>query len=301
MRTSPGGTDALKNALVDLKRYSFSGYVKTVFGSAIGCVVVMEGNPELALYDSDGKLSEGKVALKSVWQDSYSDRCSIEIHAKVDVAQIRERYPRAVLERVKKSVKVTPKTVAPKLAQGSAGREDARVAAWRESGYDVSSLEPSLRLGGAEAEKALEEFEAAAAKMAPLRREAAAMDEPGLLGEIAALRQKARDPRNVERVGAGLAHLREEIERLRNAEETAKASSDRESQLQDRARRVFEMIVKHRAAEGKPVADISEVQVARAIEGKPTTRDERTNLIRQYTFDTFVVGPSNRFAHAASV
>src|SRR3972149_3420295 len=39
----------------------------------------------------------------------------------------------------------------------------------------------------------------------------------------------------------------------------------------------------------------------RAMEEKPTARDERTNLIRQFNFETFVVGPSNRFAHAASL
>ncbi len=300
MRTSPGGTDALKNALVDLKRYSFTGYVKTILGRATGCVVVVEGNPELAVYGASDKVVEGKVALKSVWQDSYSDECAIEIHAKVDVSQLRERYPKATLERAKQPLKSAARAVTPKVMKSRATQEDPRIGAWEELGYDVSSLEPSLRLGGEDAEKALQEFEAAVAKMDPLRRELAAMDEPALMGQIAALREKAADPRSFDAVGDGLTRLRDELDRVRKAEAATRVEADREAQLQDRARRVFEMIVKHRAAEGKPT-DISEVQVARAIEGKPTTRDERTNLIRQYTFDTFVVGPSNRFAHAASV
>lgn len=83
VRTSPGGTDALKNVLVDLKRYSFTGYVRTVLGSRRGYVVVVEGNPELALHTAE-KVSEGKVALRSVWEDSYEETCAIEIHAKVE-------------------------------------------------------------------------------------------------------------------------------------------------------------------------------------------------------------------------
>lgn len=295
VRTSPGGTDALKNVLVDLKRYSFTGYVRTVLGSRRGYVVVVEGNPELALHTAE-KVSEGKVALRSVWEDSYEETCAIEIHAKVDVEQIRSRFPKATLERAKKPVR------APKAARGKPSGEtpESQVREWAAQGYDVGALTEAVSRGGDEAAKAVEEFGAAVARMEPVRLELAGLEEPALLGQIAALRVKARDPRNDREVVTGLEQIRAEIGRLRDAEASTRVESDRERQLQDRARRVFEMIVKHRAAEGKPT-DISEVQVARAIEGKPTTRDERTNLIRQYTFETFIVGPSNRFAHAASV
>ncbi|MEK6851299.1 MAG: chromosomal replication initiator protein DnaA, partial [Candidatus Thermoplasmatota archaeon] len=124
--------------------------------------------------------------------------------------------------------------------------------------------------------------------------------EPALLGEVAALQRAARDPTRADEVSSGLSKLRDRVALLRRADRPSPVELDRERELQERARQVFEMIVKHRKAEGK-APDISESQVVKAIEGKPTTRDEKTNLIRQYTFDTFVVGTSNRFAHAASV
>jgi len=304
VRTSQGGTDALKATLVDLKRYSFTGYVKTIVagpgGPSVGCVAVAEGNPELALHATKGKIVEGKVALKSVWQDSYSETCAIEIHAKVDVEAIRARYPDATLERPKRGVR----PAAPKATKARAKGEDvveARLDAWRQAGYIVFPVAEAVRRGGDEAVRAVEAFEAAVAKMEPLRRELADLREPGLLGSaVAALREKAKDPAKADEVAAGLAKVRDQVARLRGPERTSPTELDRERELQGRARQVFEMIVTHRRAEGKPT-DISEVQVAKAIEGKPTTRDERTNLIKQYTFDTFVVGPSNRFAHAASV
>src|SRR5207247_6174018 len=55
----------------------------------------------------------------------------------------------------------------------------------------------------------------------------------------------------------------------------------REREIQERARQVFEMVLKHRQEAGKATTDLTEAAVARAIEEKPTARDETTNLIRQ--------------------
>ena len=292
--------------LLDLKRYAFTGYLKTTVlgpgGGSQGYIVVVEGTPELALHTAGGKVQEGKVGLKAVWEDSYAEACSIEIHAKVDVAAIRAMHPGAALERAKRTVRQTvkpaiPGKAAPKVPTAGA---DAKVRAWREAGYDVSSLGKALQGQGAEGARALREFESAVANMEPLRQALVGLDEPSLAGQIGALREMARNPANADDVAKGLASLQEEVARLHHGDVIARTEADRELELQERARQVFEMIVRHRMAEGKP-ADISESQVARAIEGKPTTRDETTNLIRQYTFDTYVVGPSNRFAHAASV
>jgi len=289
---------------VDLKRYSFTGYVKTVLASpkaaSIGYVIVVDGNPELALHEVAHKVSQGKGALRAVWEDSYAERCAIEIHAKVDVEGIRTSYPDAGLERVKRAVRpITAKAGKP-VPKGFPPEIEGRLRTWQEAGFDVEELAALLRARGPEGARALAEFEAGVARMEPLRRELEGFKEPGLLGQIAALREQARDARNVESVAAGIARLKEDLTRQRRAEAVARSEADRERQLQDRARQVFEMIVRHRQAEGK-TTDISESQVVKAIEGKPTTRDERTNLIRQYTFENFVVGPSNRFAHAASV
>src|SRR2546425_5142948 len=61
------------------------------------------------------------------------------------------------------------------------------------------------------------------------------------------------------------------------------------------------MVLKHRQETAKATAGFTEAAVVHAMEEKPAARDERTNLIRQFNFDAFIVGPSNRFAHAASL
>lgn len=296
MRTATGGTDALKRVLVDLKRYAFSGYVKTILPQdgdlAMGYVVVADGNPEIALHGTGGKQSEGKVALRAVWQDSYAESCSIEIHAKVDIEAIRKQFPKARIERTRRAVR--------KVAKAGEADLEAKVNRWKDAGYDVRGLHATARKGGEGAARALADYEAGVAKMDPLRQALDNIDDPPLRKEVESLREAARDPKRFEEVAKGLARVQEERERLHQRERLKASAEAQEAELQARARQVFEMIVRHRAAEGKP-ADISERQVAEAIEGRPPTRDERTNLIGQYTFDTFLVGPSNRFAHAASL
>ena len=306
VRRAAGGTDALKKVLVDLKRYSFTGYVRTLFegdaGRSVGYVVVVDGTPELAIHHARGQTRAGKVALKSVWEDSYAGACEMEIHAKVDLDPVRAAFPNAGIERVRKEMKAPAKETPleerrPGKARALGVREQLR--AWRDAGYAVDQLTATLDAGEVDPAKALAEFEAAVLLMEPLRNELDGLHEPSLDGEIGALRERAQDPTAHEEVARSLARLKEEIERIRKPPFPA-MEQGRELRLQDRARQVFEMIVRHRQAEGKP-ADISETDVAKALEGKAPTRDERTSLIRQYTFDTFIVGPSNRFAHAAAM
>ena len=292
--------------LADLKRYSFSGYVRTVLegegGRAVGFVIVVEGTPELAIHHTRGQTKAGKVALKSVWEDSYGGSCEMEIHAKVDLDEIRGSFPNAGIERVRKEAKMLPREPAPaerrtERAHALALREQLR--AWRDAGYMVDGLTATLESSEGDPTKALAEYEDAVTLMEPLRKELDGMSEASLDGEIGALREKARDPTTHAEVARSVTRLRDEIERLRKPR-FAPMDEGRELHLQDRARQVFEMIVRHRQAAGKS-ADISETDVAKALEGKAPTRDERTSLIRQYTFDTYIVGPSNRFAHAAAL
>ncbi|MEK6852000.1 MAG: hypothetical protein AABY30_05635, partial [Candidatus Thermoplasmatota archaeon] len=178
VRTSSGGTDALKDTLVDLKRYAFTGYVKTVLesrGSAsTGYVLVVEGNPEIALHAAKGKVAEGKVALKSVWQDSYSETCALEIHAKVDIDPIRAQYPNAVLERTKRVARAPAAKAEKARARPVPPDVVGKLAEWRASDYDVSRLEEEVQGGGPEADLALDAFAGAVSRMEPLRRELAA-------------------------------------------------------------------------------------------------------------------------------
>src|SRR2546422_8573792 len=75
IRTTRGGPNALKQLLLDLKKYSFSGYVRTVRGGSgkrsEGIVLLRGGNPEGRLYHPDGTQNRGRSALEKVWQGAY--------------------------------------------------------------------------------------------------------------------------------------------------------------------------------------------------------------------------------------
>ena len=63
IRTTRGGANALKQLLLDLKKYSFSGYVRTVREAggtrSEGIVLLRRGNPEASLYQRGGPRGPG--------------------------------------------------------------------------------------------------------------------------------------------------------------------------------------------------------------------------------------------------
>src|SRR5438876_643298 len=142
-RTSRGGPSALKQLLLDLKKYSFSGYVRTVRSGggkrAEGIVLLRGGNPEASLYHRDGTEDRGRSALKKVWQDSYDESCVLELHARVDMDGLVREYTNAILERPAKVVK---KTKIPQTMERS--DIEKQIRAWKDRGYDVSSVESNL-------------------------------------------------------------------------------------------------------------------------------------------------------------
>src|SRR2546425_810133 len=96
IRTTRGGPNALKQLLLDLKKYSFSGYVRTVRGGSgkrsEGIVLLRGGNPEASLYHRDGTQDRGRSALKKVWQGTYHEACIPELPPPVGTEGIlRER------------------------------------------------------------------------------------------------------------------------------------------------------------------------------------------------------------------
>lgn len=136
-------------------------------------------------------------------------------------------------------------------------------------------------------------------KIGLLREILRGLDMKGFETKVAGIEEKLRDPRKHLAAEADIEELREAVEAARREAEAKAIETSKEREIRERARLVFEMILKHRQELGKAVEGITETAVMRAMEEKPTARDERTNLIRQFNFETFVVGPSNRFGHAA--
>lgn len=296
-----GGVDALKGLLLDLKKYSFSGYVRTILrdgdAESVGYVIVKTGNPEATLHLQGPARSLGKVALRRIWEDSGKPSCEIEVRAKVDVDALLKELRDAKLERGKK----TPDAVTTGLVSDRHILAE-KLEVWRKDGYDISSLEHTLSTEGDRARQAFEDYDQAIRKMDVLRGILDSLDTRGFEREALALKAKLKDPSRHVALEAEIEELQEKMEKSREIEATKSIEEKREKEINERARQVFEMIVKHKVAEGKPLEGITEGKVRAVMESRAaTTRDEATNLISQYTFDAFVVGPSNRFANAAAL
>lgn len=300
VRRLPGSADALKLMLLDLKKYAFSGYVRTIRVTegkpSEGFVLVHAGNP-VASFHVRGEVEEtGRSALKQVWQDSYDPTCSIELHARVDVEAALKEHPRGGLDRAKRLVRK------PKAVEAPSGEDlEARLKVWKGEGMEVRDLEAALAGDLDTARAAFAAYEENVKKIGLLREILRGLDTKGFEAKVTMIEEKLRDPRKHLAAEADVEELREAIEKARREAEAKEVESTKEREVQERARQVFEMILKHRQEAGKAVEGITETAVMRAMEEKPTARDERTNLIRQFNFETFVVGPSNRFAHAASL
>ena len=289
VRRVPGSADALKTMLLDLKKYSFSGYVRTIRVAegqpSEGIVLLSGGNPVGCFHYREEREETGRAALRQVWQDSYDKACSIELHARIELDAILTGHPEAVLDRAKRVVRKVKGEEPPSLEA-----LQARLKTWKDKGLEVGDLETALGGDPAAAQAAFARYEDDVRKVEGLRQILRGLDARGLEAKLTAIEEKLRDPRRHAAAEADVEDLREAIE---------KTKRDDQAKAIETAR--FEMVVKHRIDTGKGTTDLTEAAVVKAMGEKPASRDERTNLIRQFNFEAFVVGPSNRFAHAASL
>lgn len=299
IRTTRGGATSLKQLLLDLKKYSFSGYVRTVRMKdgvrSEGIVLLRAGNPEASLHQTGDAQDRGRNALKKVWQDSYDDEATIELHARVDMDGLIAEYADAVLERPAKVVKKA------KVAQAIERSEiETRIAGWKEKGFEVSSVESRLDAEPGVTTAAYLALLDAVRKAEAVQDTLKELDTTGFESRAAALREKLRDPLRYPDIDAEVESLRDAIESHNRIEARRKVEVAREKDSQERTKRVLELVLRQREAERPSAPSPTKEEMARALEGPSPTRDESTNLIDEYTFESFVVGESNRFAHAAA-
>lgn len=261
-----------------------------------GIVLLRAGSPEASLHLHGGEQERGRTALKRVWQDSYIDEATIELHARIDMDSLVAEYSDAILERPAKVVKK------PKVPQVIAPAEiEAKLAEWKAQGYVVRSVEEQLNGNPGIVTAAyltlLEAIRRADAVQETLR----ALDTSGFESRAAALREKLKDPLRNPDIDTEVESLRDAIESYKRIEERRKIELTRERDSQERTKKVLELVLRQRGTgpSARPVP--SREEVAKVLEGPPPTRDQATELIEQYTFDAFVVGESNRFAYGAAV
>ncbi|MFQ5909366.1 MAG: chromosomal replication initiator protein DnaA [Thermoplasmata archaeon] len=296
IKTLNGGTDALKRILLDLKKYAFSGYVKTVSlredEPSIGYVVVKEGTPAISVYSGEGGTAFGRMGLKKIWEDSYDRKCEIELHARVKTDQIIRHFgAKASIAKMKKAEKIKIVDKAEKVLR-------RKLESWEKRGYDVSKLEKVLEGDMEKAREIFRNFEEDVKKLKILEEILDSMETGGFEEEVQAVKAKFRNPEMNLAIEADIERLRERIEEKTDMERwlTAEEKVIGEKEVEARASAVAEMLVEepHDESELPSVPPLTKEEVESKQE-----RDEKTNLISQFTFDRFVVGPSNRFAQAA--
>ncbi|MFQ6127848.1 MAG: chromosomal replication initiator protein DnaA [Thermoplasmata archaeon] len=295
IKTLNGGTDALKKILLDLKKYAFSGYVKTISlredEPSVGYVIVKEGAPAISVYSREGSLEYGRMGLKKIWEESYDRKCEIELHAKVNVDEIIRHFgAKANIAKVEKAERI-------RIVDKTERVLRRKLESWEKRGYDVSKLEKVLEGDLEGARDVFRNYEEDVKKLKILEEILDSMETDGFDEEVQAIKSKFANPEMNLAIEADIERLREKIEEKKDMERwlTAEEKVIGEKEVEARASAVADMLRElPEEAELPPVPPLSREEVESRQE-----RDEKTNLISQFTFDRFVVGPSNRFAQAA--
>ncbi len=300
IRTTRGGPNALKQLLLDLKKYSFSGYVRSVRTTAgkraEGIVLLRGGNPEASLYQRDDAHDRGRSALKKVWQDSYDEACVLELHARVDMDGLVRAYANAVLERPAKVVK---KAKIPQTMER--GDIEKQIRAWKDKGYDATLVEANLRADPAVLTASVVAMREGVKKAEAVAEILGGLDITGFESRAAVLRERLKDPLSHPDIDTEVESLRDAVESLRQIEARRQAEVARERDSQERTRQVLELVMRQQQALRPGAALSTREEFAKALEETPPTRDAATNLVQPFTFESFIVGESNRFAHGAAV
>ncbi len=300
IRTTRGGASALKQLLLDLKKYSFSGYVRIVLTRdgvrSEGIVLLRAGSPEASLHQRGEDQERGRAALKRVWQDSYVDEATIELHARIDMDGLIAEYADAILERPAKVIKK------PKVPQVIDRAEiEAKLAEWRTRGFVVNSVQDQINGNPGVVTGAYLSLLEAIRRAEAVEDTLKGLDTRGFEARAAALHQKLRDPLRNPDIDSEVESLRDAVESYKRIEERRRIEVTRERDSQERTKKVLELVLRQRGAMRSDIPTPSREEVAKVLEGPTPTRDQATELIEQYTFDAFIVGESNRFAYGAAI
>ena len=261
-----------------------------------GIIFLRAGNPEASLHQAREAQERGRAALKKVWQDSYDDDATIELHARVDMDSLVKEYADAILERPAKIVKRA------KVPQAIDRKEiETRIVGWKEKGFDVSSVEGQLGADPNVATAAYLALLEAVRKAEAVQDTLDGLDTTGFESRALALRTKIKDPVHNPDIDAEVESLRDAIDSHARTEARRELEVARERDSQERNKKVVELVLRHKDTSRPEAPTPSREEVAKALEGPVPTRNEATNLIDEYTFDAFVVGESNRFAHGAAL
>ena len=253
------------------------------------------GNPEASVHVKDGSRLRGRAALKQVWQDSYDESCILELHARVDMDGLLKEYGDATLQR---SAKLVKKSKVPQPIERS--EAEMAISEWKAKGYVTASLEAALDGDPAGLTVTYLSFREATKRAEAVAETLDRLDLTGFEGRGAAIREKLKDPLRHADLDTEVESLRDAIDSRRQMEVRRQIETVRERDSRERTTKVLELVSKQPSTEGG-AGPVRSPEVAKVLGDAAPTPDAVTNLLEPFTFDAFVVGESNRFAHAAAI
>jgi chromosomal replication initiator protein DnaA len=315
-KSTAGGAEVIRKLLVGLKRFSFTGYVRTHLATdsskRTGNIVVKEGSPVLAIYrvetpDGSQDLS-GQVALRKTWEDSYNPQTVIEVHGGVSVDPIINALPDSIIDpsQGQKQRAVVG------LKWGEDGAEakalKAKVEEFRAAGFVVDDLEAALEKGMTDARHSLAVFESNLAKIKVLGGMLTSITAAELQKDVERVRRRFNDPMRIVAIESDIEELRERAEQMEKSHSDiveVKGSQKAHGQIFPEDRFKCEVCgyplrpgTECQRCGGKPARKPATVEKVRKV---AIATAESANLNKEFTFDNFVVGESNRFTHVAGM
>ncbi len=297
IRTTKGGTDTLKRILTDLRKYSFTGYVKTILGeedaTATGYIVLQDGIAAISYYefrkDGSEKSYGGSRSLKFIWEDSYNRDCIIELHTRVDFDDLKKLFPESATLHGRFKAK-KPAAITWANSEEEVDETDPlwqEIQEWRDAGYGVRRLEDLYKKDRSRAEKEIVDCRKNIRKLQFLEDLLEEMDTTEFEREVMSIRKKLKEPEMALAAEAELEDLRIAIERGNGKDRESEIwEKKREKDREEKVEKVYDLILKAGHEESEP---------------EEPQKDGDTGLKPSLTFDNFVVGTSNRFAHGAAI
>ncbi len=323
-----GGKDALNLSLEKLKKFEFTGYLRSVLEhddfTSVGYFFVKDGSLIMALHGNKikGKFTPvrfGEEAQKLTWVDSYDTECEIEVHGRVEIDDVVNRYPNAKVKSVPKISIKKKRLTKFSLAWGAEKGEGienefpeelpGKLEQWRSQGFIVKSLEDLPKDDVAEMERQFAQFEDNVNRVEFLKNELESLDLSGHEAELDRIKALLKNPTKVTAIEAAVQDLRliarsketeeEEIEDM----ELGPAMSSYGSIIPQEQEDDGQCNVCGAEMRGKtecPTCGAKESETTKQRIRTVTEPTKEGDLIAGFTFDSFVVGESNRFSQAAA-
>lgn len=341
IRTIRGGEDTLKKSLIKLKKYEFTGYVKSMVKRAgilsEGYLIIKNGVPVAAIYgkrfaDDFQVMKHGEKALKLAWVDSYDEECQIEVRGRVEVDAFMSAYPDSSITVLKTPVQKQQMSkvglswgdeAQSKVAKEASDKEikvlKKELDAWTSQGLVVHTLEDALNTSIEEAKKLFSEFRDNLRKVEFFKEDLERMDTTGHDTEVKKLEAIFKNPMKITAIEAAMEDISDKVELL---DEPGAFKPDKAVAISPDVRPAggYGEVIPGESTEGTEdrcsvcggdMKGLDECPTCGAVRKDMKSSDSvrldillktrDTGLIPKFTFENFVVGENNRFSQSAAL